>query len=121
MIVGREIVFYTTRTTNTLTGITRAYEACPVDDLATSHTQVALAFDAGDTLELLETAKDFSNILDGLPRDVQNQTATFAVATGAVNTYAVTLSPVPTAYVAGMQVQFKAHLANTATAILNVN
>jgi hypothetical protein len=52
---------------------------------------------------------------------VQNQSWTYATSTGAVNTYAITLSPAPTAYVAGQKFTFKANLANTGTATLNVN
>jgi hypothetical protein len=52
---------------------------------------------------------------------LQNLAETFAVATGAPNTYAITLSPVPTAYVAGQEFAFQANFANTGTATLNVN
>ena len=37
------------------------------------------------------------------------------------DTYAITLSPVPAAYITGMQVTFKANTANTGAATLNVN
>lgn len=41
--------------------------------------------------------------------------------TGAADAYVVTLSPVPTAYAAGMTIRFKATNANTGTCTLNVN
>ena len=52
---------------------------------------------------------------------VQNQQWVYAAATGAVNTYAITLTPAPTAYAVGQKFTFKANLANTGTATLNVN
>lgn len=52
---------------------------------------------------------------------VQNQQWVYAAATGAVNTYAITLTPAPTAYAVGQKFAFKANLANTGTATLNVN
>ena len=52
---------------------------------------------------------------------VQNQQWVYATATGAVNTYAITLTPAPTAYATGQKFTFKANLANTGTATLNVN
>lgn len=53
--------------------------------------------------------------------EVQKQTWVYAEATGAVNTFAITLTPAPTAYTAGQKFTFKANLANTGTATLNVN
>lgn len=53
--------------------------------------------------------------------EVQKQTWVYAAATGAVNTFAITLTPAPTAYTAGQRFVFKANLANTGTATLNVN
>ena len=53
--------------------------------------------------------------------EVQKQTWVYAAATGAVNTFAITLTPAPTAYAAGQRFVFKANLANTGTATLNVN
>ena len=52
---------------------------------------------------------------------VQNQQWVYAAATGAVNTYEITLTPAPTAYAVGQKFTFKANLANTGTATLNVN
>lgn len=45
----------------------------------------------------------------------------YAVATGSANTYAVTLSPAPTAYVDGMAITVKINVASTGTSTLNVN
>ena len=53
--------------------------------------------------------------------EVQKQTWVYATATGAVNTYAITLTPAITSYQAGQKFTFKANLANTGTATLNVN
>lgn len=45
----------------------------------------------------------------------------YAVATGSANTYAVTLSPAPTAYVDGMAVCVKINVSSTGASTLNVN
>jgi len=45
----------------------------------------------------------------------------YAADAGSTDTYAVTLSPVPTAYTNGMLVNFKANTVNTGAATLNVN
>jgi hypothetical protein len=52
---------------------------------------------------------------------VQNSTLIYGAATGAANTYAVELTPAPTAYQAGMMLTFKANVANTGAATLNIN
>lgn len=51
----------------------------------------------------------------------QNGTAIFAEDAGASDTYAITLSPVPTALTNGMMVNFIANTLNTGAATLNVN
>ncbi|WP_407310903.1 glycine-rich domain-containing protein [Desulfosporosinus sp. SB140] len=45
----------------------------------------------------------------------------YATAAGAANTYAVTLSPVPTSYVDGMGVSVKINVASTGASTINVN
>jgi hypothetical protein len=53
--------------------------------------------------------------------NLQAGTIIYAADGGATDAYAITLSPVPAAYVTGMQLNFKANTANTGTASLNVN
>ena len=53
--------------------------------------------------------------------NIQAGTLIYAADAGATDAYAITLSPVPTAYVAGMMVNFKANTANTTGATLNLN
>jgi hypothetical protein len=53
--------------------------------------------------------------------DIQQQGGVYAVATGAVNTFAITLSAAPSAYADGQKFAFKANLAVTSSATLNVN
>jgi hypothetical protein len=48
-------------------------------------------------------------------------TVAYAASAAGTDTYAVTLSPVPAAYTTGMVVRFKADVANTGAATLNVN
>lgn len=45
----------------------------------------------------------------------------YAASSGGTDTYAITLSPAPSAYVTGQVFRFKADVANTGTASLNVN
>ena len=52
---------------------------------------------------------------------VTNGSFNYAADAGANDTYAITLSPVPTAYTAGMYICFKANTANTGAASVNVN
>ena len=52
---------------------------------------------------------------------VQDNSLRYAAATGATNTYAITLAPAITAYAEGQEFTFKANAANTGTCTLNVN
>jgi hypothetical protein len=52
---------------------------------------------------------------------VQAESYTYAVDTGAANAYAVSLSPAPASYAAGLEVVFNAAHANTGASTLNVN
>lgn len=52
---------------------------------------------------------------------VQNGSYTYVADSGAVNAYVTTLAPVPSALVAGFEVNFKAVNANTGASTLNVN
>lgn len=49
------------------------------------------------------------------------QTYDYAASSGGTDAYAITVSPAPTAYVTGQVFHFKADVANTGTATLNVN
>lgn len=52
---------------------------------------------------------------------LQDAAEIYAASGAGTDTYAITLSPVPTAYHNGMTVRFKADVANTGAATLNVN
>ena len=52
---------------------------------------------------------------------LQRSSESYGADAGASDAYVVTLSPVPSAYVAGMMVRFRANTSNTGTATLNVN
>jgi hypothetical protein len=56
-----------------------------------------------------------------VPPIIYNGKAVYAADGGASDAYAVTLTPVPTSYVTGMIIRFKANSANTGAATLNVN
>lgn len=49
------------------------------------------------------------------------RTIAYAASVAGTDTYAITLSPVPTAYTTGMSINFKADVANTGAATINVN
>ena len=53
--------------------------------------------------------------------NVQNATYTYAADAEASDTYAITLTPAPSAYADGQRFTFKANTANTGAATLNVN
>jgi len=53
--------------------------------------------------------------------NIQNATYTYAADAQASDAYAITLSPAPSAYVAGQIFTFKANTANTGASSLNVN
>ena len=52
---------------------------------------------------------------------LQQGSETYATSTGSANAYVLTLSPVPTALVAGQRFSFLANFGNTGAATLNVN
>ena len=74
------------------------------------------AADVNNPINALEVSFD-SLILAAL----QKRAHSYAASTGSSGTYAVTLSPVPASYAAGMKGTFKANHANPGAATLNVN
>lgn len=54
-------------------------------------------------------------------KDLQKAAELYGVSAAGSDTYAITLSPAPTAYAAGQVFRFKADVANTGAATLNVN
>ena len=74
-----------------------------------------------DTRDILNENFEALNTDKSERYDVQRQSYVYAQATGLSNSYAVVLSPVPTAYTEGMLVSFKANAANTGICSLNVN
>jgi len=82
------------------------------DQVLTEDQQDALAGNSGapSASNLYVTAKG-----------LQVGAEVYAADAGANDTYVITLSPVPTAYVAGMRLIFKANTINTGTATINVN
>ncbi len=59
--------------------------------------------------------------VNGYAANIQNQSYTYGLDTGTANTYAVALSPDPTALVDGMSVTFRALNTNTGASTLNLN
>jgi hypothetical protein len=98
----------------------------------------AQAHNAGAVVEILVTAKGWNDIVDwGLvehsqlgvhdstkvatPSTVQNSSYVYAADSVGTDAYAITLSPVPSAYATGQVFHFKAGTANTGACTLNVN
>lgn len=69
-----------------------------------------------DPEALQNVVDNFGNVIN-----LNSPEGQYAADAGSTDAYAVTLSPVPTAYFTGMTVRFKANTANTGTATLNVN
>ena len=59
--------------------------------------------------------------VSGKPSVSQTGEEIYGVPNGGTDTYAITVAPAPTAYVAGMVFRFKADVANAGAATLNVN
>jgi len=72
----------------------------------------------GEVFEIVAPTADAHPARHG---DILKRTTTYAADTGAANAYVVTLSPVPSAYAAGMELVFKATSANTGASTVNVN
>lgn len=67
------------------------------------------------------TEFDFNPFFFGEATNIQNGTYIYAADGEASDTYAITLTPAPTAYTAGMMINFKANTTNTGACTLNVN
>ena len=87
---------------------------------------IAQTHDAGTVIEILFTATHWNKLITAWEL-VADQTGRikneqwYAADGGANDSYAVTLTPAPSAYTAGMIVNFKANTANTGSATINVN
>lgn len=80
-VLARENIYVTTRTGAIISGLSRAYEPVPIDDSAATNIQQALPFDAGATVELVISAKVFTDVQDEVTR---LETAKFNKAGGAL-------------------------------------
>lgn len=65
-------------------------------------------------------ASNMNHIEQGIA-DAHSNLLMYGTDTGSANTYAVTVNPAPTSYVAGMAVTFLATNANTGASTINVN
>lgn len=75
--------------------------------------QIVLAQYDGTNFQILSVS--------GKPSVSQSGTEIYGASSAGSDTYAITLAPVPSAYVVGQVFRFKADVANTGTATLNVN
>lgn len=84
----------------------------PVDGYIKAGAIVTVLYD-GTNFQILSVS--------GKPSVSQTGEELYAADGGSTDDYAVTLNPVPVAYVTGMTVRFKANTVNTGPATLNVN
>lgn len=92
----------------------------------TTHIQGATVLIAATEQYWARMRSALGNILDLSTGDIdytELATALYAADAGSNDTYAITLSPVPSAYadLTGLPISFKANTANTGAATLNVN
>lgn len=86
----------------------------------------SLPLDTGDikASQIVQVIYDGTNFQMLSPKSyalAQNCSAIYAADSQASDTYVITLTPIPTAYTAGMIVSFKANTLNTGACTLNVN
>lgn len=72
------------------------------------------------TVDINVFARGASNLFPAVT-DVLNNSFSYATSGGTANAQTLTLSPVPSAYVAGMRIVFKAGATNTGATTINVN
>lgn len=91
---------------------------------------VAQAWEADTVLEVLVTSTQWNKLIEGIELEHGSDgkhkidkldAIRYAADAGATDAYAITLSPVPTSYYAGMVVVFKANTSNTGACTLDVN
>jgi hypothetical protein len=91
----------------------------------------ATAWPAGTLVEILHSAGYMNRFIEGIEVSLNQDgsvkptvvdgTKVYAADAGSTDAYAITLSPVPSAYAAGQTFRFKANTVNTGSATLNVN
>ena len=86
-----------------------------VDDITVT-TNITI----GGTVDGRDVAAD-GTILDGIPANIQDSSYVYAADSVGTDAYAITLSPAIAAYAEGQVFHFKAGVANTGGATLNVN
>lgn len=121
----REMVLVTARTWNQF-NVTRSFGSVPWSDTATSQGTTAYAFDEWARFSLMTAWELIKEILDWLDERVtktefQQASQIYAASSTGNDSYAVTLDPVPASLSAIKWIMFKADVANTWAATLNIN
>lgn len=117
-VVGRRLKMFDTAT---------LYGAISEVSASGSDYNVTVTMDGTDSLSASFSSVALSiidpneNIIPSGQTIYQNGEQIYAAANSGSDAYAVTLNPVPTAYVNGFVINFKADVANTGAATLNVN
>lgn len=90
-------------------------------DIAASTTQAGIIALATPTIVIAGTDTSKAVTAQGVAKAVQGGGYTYAADTGTANTLAITLTPAPAAYQAGMMVEVNVANTNTGAATVNVN
>lgn len=122
-VLKREKVLIGDRSTDTLT-----VETVPSSGRGHDSSS-ASSYDADDYVYLLDTRLHFEGLKAALADVAQladsalsaAATEIYGASSGGTDAYAITVTPAPSAYSAGMTFTFKADVANTGAATLNVN
>jgi len=139
VVTKREVINVATRTGDTLSGITRATEACVQDDSLTPRVSTSNTLDFSGTAyaSLRDTAGDNEDLKDEVTRIVNVDVAwletnkldiadyisnekKYSTSYTGTDAYQITLADY-TSYVDGIVVFFKTDVANTASATLEIN
>lgn len=137
VIIKREIIEVSNKVGDSFT-IARSAGYCLANSTATTQTNTAFSFDVDDIISLRFVGENIADINAELSRivttdiaglnntkldisDYQNGTKVYWTTSVWTDSYAVTLSPAPSALIVGMCFKFMADVGNTGVASLNVN
>lgn len=131
-VLFRENMRISTRVWNICNIQTREFEPVPENDSAIVSIQESFAFASDSVVQVVNSSafnKDMQDEIEQVRIDlwndintaVQRQNVVYGASSTGNDSYAITLSPVPASYTAGMTLRFLADVANTGVATLNAN
>lgn len=117
-VVGRRLKFFDT---STLYGTISEVSASASTYNVTATMDGTNSLSASFSSVALSIINPNENIIPAGQTIYQNGSQIYAAANSGTDAYTVTLNPVPTSYINGFVINFKADVANTGAATLNVN